>query len=50
VSSKAKGRQRCRSLATAAGQAALQCGRGAAPKGAGDENLRRYKLGEPLAN
>jgi hypothetical protein len=37
-------------LATAAGQAALQCGRGAAPTGAGDENLRQYKLGEPLAN
>jgi hypothetical protein len=30
--------------------AALRCGRGAAPTGAGDENLRQHKFGEPLAN
>jgi hypothetical protein len=30
--------------------AALRCGRGAASTGAGDENLRQHKFGEPLAN
>jgi hypothetical protein len=50
VSSKVKGMRRRRSLATAVGRAALWCGRGAGPTGAGDENLRQYKLGEPLAN
>jgi hypothetical protein len=32
------------------GSAVLRCGRGAAPTGAGDENLRQHKFGEPLAN
>jgi hypothetical protein len=34
-------------LATATGRTALRCGRGAAPTGAGDDNLRQYKLGDP---
>jgi hypothetical protein len=38
------------SLATAAGRAALRCGRGAAPTGPGDENLQQPELDEPLAN
>jgi hypothetical protein len=32
------------------GSAALRCGRGAAPTGAGDVNLRQHKFGEPLEN
>jgi hypothetical protein len=46
ASSKAKGRRRCRSVATTVGRAALRCDRGAAPKGAGDENLRHGRLHE----
>jgi hypothetical protein len=37
-------------LATAAGRAALRCGRGAAPTGSGDENLQQSELDEPLVN
>jgi hypothetical protein len=37
-------------LATAAGRAALRCGRGAAPTGFGDENLQPIELDEPLVN
>jgi hypothetical protein len=32
------------------GSAALRCGWGTAPTGAGDVNLRQHKFGEPLAN
>jgi hypothetical protein len=46
ASSKAKRRGRCRSVAMVAGGAALQCGRGAAPKGTGDVNLWHSKLNE----
>jgi hypothetical protein len=46
ASSKAKGRRRCRSMATAAGQAAVRCGLGAAPKGVGDLNLWHGRLNE----
>jgi hypothetical protein len=37
-------------LATAAGRAALRCGRGAAPTGFGDKNLQPIELDEPLVN
>jgi hypothetical protein len=50
VSSKVKKMRRRRSLATAAGRAALRCGRGAAPTGSGDENLQPIELDEPLVN
>jgi hypothetical protein len=50
VSSKVKKMRQRRSLATAAGRAALRCGRGAAPTGSGDENLQQSELDEPLVN
>jgi hypothetical protein len=50
ASSKVKKMRRWRSLATAAGRAALRCGRGAAPTGSGDENLQQSELDEPLMN
>jgi hypothetical protein len=50
ASSRVKKIQRRRSLATAAGRAALRCGRGAAPMGSGDENLQPIELDEPLVN
>jgi hypothetical protein len=50
ASSKTKGMRRRWILATAAGRAALRCGRGAAPTGPGDENLQQPELDEPLAN
>jgi hypothetical protein len=50
ASSKVKKMQRRQSLATAAGRAALRCGRGAAPTGLGDENLQQSELDEPLVN
>jgi hypothetical protein len=50
ASSKVKKMRRRRSLATAAGWAALRCGRGAAPTGPGDENLQQSELDEPLVN
>jgi hypothetical protein len=50
ASSKVKKMRRRRSLATAAGRAALRCGRGAAPTGSGDENLQQSELDEPLVN
>jgi hypothetical protein len=45
-----KGMRRRWSLATAAGWAALRCGRGTAPTGPGDENLQQPELDEPLVN
>jgi hypothetical protein len=50
ASSKVKKMRRRRSLAMAAGRAALRCGRGAAPTGLGDENLQQFELDEPLVN
>jgi hypothetical protein len=50
VSSKVKKMRRRRSLATAAGRAALRCGRGAALTGSGDEDLQQSGLDEPLVN
>jgi hypothetical protein len=50
ASSKVKKMRRRQSLATAAGRAALRCGRGAAPTGFGDENLQQSELDEPLVN
>jgi hypothetical protein len=50
ASSKVKKMRRRRSLATAAGRAALRCGRGAAPTGLRDENLHQFELDEPLLN
>jgi hypothetical protein len=50
ASSKVKKIQRRRSLATAAGQAALRRGRRAAPTGSGDENLQPIELDKPLVN
>jgi hypothetical protein len=50
ASSKVKKMRRRRSLATAAGRAALRCGRGVAPTGPGDENLQQSELDEPLVN
>jgi hypothetical protein len=50
ASSKVKKMRRRRSMATAAGRAALRCGRGAAPTGSGDENLQQSELDEPLVN
>jgi hypothetical protein len=50
VSSKVKKMRRRRSLATAAGRAALRCGRGVAPMGSGDEDLQQTGLDEPLVN
>jgi hypothetical protein len=50
ASSKVKKMRRRRSLATAAGRAALRCGRGAAPTGSGDEDLQQSELDEPLVN
>jgi hypothetical protein len=50
VSSKVKKMRRRRSLATAVGRAALRCGRGAAPKGSGDEDLPQTGLDEALVN
>jgi hypothetical protein len=50
ASSKVKKMRQRRSLATAAGRAALRCGRGAAPTGSGDENLQQSELDEPLVN
>jgi hypothetical protein len=39
-----------RKLGNSGGSAALRCGRGAAPTGAGDENLQQHKLDKPLEN
>jgi hypothetical protein len=50
ASSKMKKIRRRRSLATAAGRAALRRGRGAAPTGSGDGNLQPIELDEPLVN
>jgi hypothetical protein len=50
ASSKVKKMRRRRSLATAAGRAALRCGQGAAPTGSGDENLQPIEPDEPLVN
>jgi hypothetical protein len=50
ASSKTKRIQRRRGLATAAGRAALRCGRGAAPTGSEDANLQPNELDEPLVN
>jgi hypothetical protein len=50
ANSRVKKIQRRRSLATAAGRAALRRGRGAAPTGSGDGNLQPIELDEPLVN
>jgi hypothetical protein len=50
ASSKVKKMRQRRSLATAAGRAALRCGRDEAPTGLGDENLQQSELDEPLVN
>jgi hypothetical protein len=47
---KSEGNAPVRKLGNGGGSTALRCGRGAAPTGAGDENLRLHKLDKPLAN
>jgi hypothetical protein len=44
---KSEGKAPVSKLGNGGGSAALWCGRGAAPTGAGDENLRQHKLDKP---